>query len=267
MMISQRSLSLATAAAMRHSSKLGRQCRTLGTSTAAATRVTNANANRHRLLHVALAGAAGATVLATVTTNNNTSAPAGCEMNKGGGDVVMLAPTKEPATGILFTRLCNGMQFVGCGVRVKWGFVKVYAAGTYVDPIAMAAIKKEGAKATEKALLDPMYPRTIRSVMNRSLSIDKYTAAIIEALEPRVKGEDLEKLDEFKKLNPPVDLIEGAEMEMTIRGDTLLYKNSAGGVGAITSAVFCRAMCDVYYGADAVSPTHKEEVVKGIQAL
>ena len=77
----------------------------------------------------------------------------------------------------------------------------------------------------------------------------------------------LPRLDEFKKLNPPVDLIEGAEMEMTIRGDTLLYKNSAGGVGAITSAVFCRAMCDVYYGADAVSPAHKEEVVKGIQAL
>ena len=193
MMISQRSLSLATAAAMRHSSKLGRQCRTLGTSTAAATtRVTNANANRHRLLHVALAGAAGATVLATVVTNN-TSVPAGCEMNKSGGDVVMLAPTKEPATGILFPRLCNGMQFVGCGVRVKWGFVKVYAAGTYVDPIAMAAIKKEGAKAIEKALLDPMYPRTIRIVMNRSLSIDKYTAAIIEALEPRMNGEDLEK--------------------------------------------------------------------------
>ena len=194
MMISQRSLSLATAAAMRHSSKLGRQCRTLGTSTAAATRVTNANANRHRLLHVALAGAAGTTVLATVTTNNNnTSAPARCEMNKSGGDVVMLAPTKEPATGILFPRLCNGMQFVGCGVRVKWGFVKVYAAGTYVDPIAMAAIKKEGPKAIEKALLDPMYPRTIRIVMNRSLSIDKYTAAIIEALEPRMNGEDLEK--------------------------------------------------------------------------
>ena len=77
----------------------------------------------------------------------------------------------------------------------------------------------------------------------------------------------LPRLDEFKKLNPPVDLIEGAEMEMTIRGDTLLYKNSAGGVGAITSAVFCRAMCDVYYGADAVSPAHKEEVVKGIKAL
>jgi hypothetical protein len=56
-------------------------------------------------------------------------------------------------------------------------------------------------------------------------------------------------------------------MEMTIRGDTLLYKNSAGGVGAINSAVFCKAMCDVFYGAETVSPTQKEEVVKGIQAL
>ena len=75
------------------------------------------------------------------------------------------------------------------------------------------------------------------------------------------------RLEEFKKLNPPVDLIEGAEMEMTIRGDTMLYKNSAGGVGAITSHVFCKAMCDVYYGNDAVSPAHKEEVVKGVQAM
>lgn len=190
MMISQKSLSLATATMRQSASKLGRQSRTLGTSAATRVTATASNPTRHRLLHVALAGAAGATALATVA---NTTSAAGCEANKSGGDVVMLAPTKEPATGILFPRLCNGMQFVGCGVRVKWGFVKVYAAGTYVDPIAMAAIKKEGAKAIEKALLDPMYPRTIRIVMNRSLSIDKYTAAIIEALEPRMNGEDLEK--------------------------------------------------------------------------
>lgn len=40
-------------------------------------------------------------------------------------EVVMLGPTKEKSTGILFPQLCNGMQFVGCGVRVKYGFVKV----------------------------------------------------------------------------------------------------------------------------------------------
>ena len=41
------------------------------------------------------------------------------------GDIVMLEPTKEPSTGILFPRLCNALTFVGCGVRVKWRFVKV----------------------------------------------------------------------------------------------------------------------------------------------
>jgi hypothetical protein len=59
----------------------------------------------------------------------------------------------------------------------------------------------------------------------------------------------------------------GAEIEMTIRGDTLLYKNAVGGVGSIRSAVFCRAMCDTYYGANPVSPTHKESVLQGIRNL
>ena len=70
---------------------------------------------------------------------------------------------------------------------------KVYAVGTYVDPIAMVAVKKQGSSAIEKALLDPTYPRTIRIVMNRGLSIEKYTAAIVEALSPRMNGEDMDK--------------------------------------------------------------------------
>ena len=76
-----------------------------------------------------------------------------------------------------------------------------------------------------------------------------------------------DRLDEFKKLNPPIDLIEGAEMEMTIRGDTLLYKNFTGGVGRIQSQVFCEALCDVYFGKDAVSLGHKESVLEGVAKL
>ncbi|KAL7527186.1 hypothetical protein ACHAXR_001840 [Thalassiosira sp. AJA248-18] len=159
----------------------------------------------------------------------------------------MLSPSKEPATGILFPRLCN--------------------VGTYLDPLAMSMIKSQGESEVKKALLDPNYPRTIRIVMNRNLSIDKYTAAICEALEPRMNGEDLGSLEEFKKLNPPVDLIQGAEMEMTIRGDVLLYKNATGGIGQIKSGVFTRALCDVYYGSDAVSPTHLESTLSGVKNL
>jgi hypothetical protein len=71
----------------------------------------------------------------------------------------------------------------------------------------------------------------------------------------------------FIILYSPVDLVQGAEMEMTIRGDTLLYKNAVGGVGTIRSRVFTTALCDVYYGKDPVSPTHKAAVLEGIPKL
>jgi hypothetical protein len=109
------------------------------------------------------------------------------------GDILSAGtPTKEAQTGILFPPLCNGMSLAGVGVRIKYVFVKVYAVGTYVDPVAMMAIKKGSSADIEKALLDPTYPRTLRIVMNRGLSIDKYTAAIVESIEPRMKGQELE---------------------------------------------------------------------------
>lgn len=82
-----------------------------------------------------------------------------------------------------------------------------------------------------------------------------------------MKGQDLESLEEFKKLNPPVDLVEGAEIEMTIRGDTLLYKNAVGGVGSLKSRAFTEALCDAYYGKDPVSEPHKDSVLEGIKKL
>eukprot|EP00986_Skeletonema_menzelii_P007707 scaffold3044_cov161-Skeletonema_menzelii.AAC.5 len=216
----------------------------------------------------AAAAAASAVLLSTAFLYTSRNDLSQCSVTPQlGAEPTMLSPATEPKTGILFPRLCNGMTFVGCGVRVKYGFVKVYAVGTYMDPLAMSVIKDQEKPQLQKALLDPNYPRTIRIVMNRSLSIEKYTAAIIEALEPRMKGQDLDSLEEFKKLNPPVDLIEGAEMEMTVRGDTLLYKNAVGGIGQIRSGVFTSALCDVFYGAEAVSPGHLEDVLKGVKKL
>ena len=205
--------------------------------------------------------AVAAAVALTAYTVHDTMAS--CEFHS----INNIAPTKEPATGILFPKLCNGLTFVGCGVRYKYGFVKVYAVGAYIDPIAMNAVKKEGVGAIEEALLDPMYPKTIRIVMNRNLSAAKFADAIAEALEPRMGGKDLDKLKEFKDLNPPVDLVQGAEMIMTIRGDTMMYTNCAGGIGAIHSRVFCEALCDTYFGKDCVSASLKKDVVEGVRKL
>ena len=54
---------------------------------------------------------------------------------------------------------------------------------------------------------------------------------------------------------------------MTIRGDTLLYKNALGNVGTIQSSVFTKAMCDVYFGSDPVSPPAKDQVLAAIKKL
>lgn len=183
------------------------------------------------------------------------------------GDVLSVGKiTKEPATSIGFPALCNGMSLSGVGVRIKYIFVKVYAVGVYFDPIAMMAVKKAGKDAIEKALLDPTYPRTIRIVMNRGLSVDKFIAAMNESIEPRLNGKNLETLEQFKEIFPKVDLVEGDEIELTIRGDTLLLKTGMG-VGNIRSRPFTEAMCDVYFGTDSVSPTLKEDVLNGIPKL
>jgi len=174
--------------------------------------------------------------------------------------------TNEPATKIAFPALCNAMSLAGVGVRVKYVFVNVYAVGAYFDPIAMMAVKKGSQNDVENALCDPTYPRTIRIVMNRGLSVDKFIAAMNEAIEPRLNGKNLETLEEFKEIFPKVDLVEGYEIELTIRGDTLLLKTGLG-VGSIRSRPFTEAMCDVYFGKDPVSPTLMQDVLKGIRKL
>merc|ERR1711982_296481 len=105
--------------------------------------------------------------------------------------------SKEKTTGILFPKLCNGFSLAGMGVRYKWGFVQVYAVGSYFDPNTSMALKGSSKEVIEKALLDPKYSRTIRIVMARNLSIQKFTDALNESLESRMNGEDLDKLEEF----------------------------------------------------------------------
>jgi hypothetical protein len=139
-----------------------------------------------------IAGAMALTIVASYHNNNNNNDNYSFLAARNGDAVGIGMPTQEPVTGIFFPALCNGMQLVGVGLRIKYVFVKVYAVGTYMDPIAMMAVKRGSPEDIEKALLDPTYPRTIRVVMNRGLSIDKYTAAIVESIEPRLKGRDLE---------------------------------------------------------------------------
>ncbi|GMH83568.1 hypothetical protein TrVE_jg14269 [Triparma verrucosa] len=168
----------------------------------------------------------------------------------------------EPKTGISFPIMVDGFRFLGSGVRVKYGFVKVYAVGAYADPGDVKGVEDVAAKLNSSSV-----SKSIRIVMNRSLSVEKYMAAIMEALEPRMNGQDLHHLENFKTMNPPGDLKEGSEMIMTIKGDTMVYRSSEGGMGTIKSQVFCDALADVYFGKDPVSPALKTSIAEGAKKL
>jgi len=174
-----------------------------------------------------------------------------------------ISEVQEPSTGIRFPRYLNGFILLGCGVRVKFGFVKGYAVGTYVD----MATKEAFNTATYEILLNPDYARIVRIVMNRSAPIDMFNASITEVLTPRMNGRDLDQLNKFKELGPRHDLSVGDIIELSIRGDTMEYKNSLGGVGQIKSIIFTQAICNAFYGEDCVSPSHKEAVIKGISSI
>lgn len=101
--------------------------RTLASITAAHPVVTDRNTSLTRYKSLCLLLGFGLTTsyaigITETKDNKNTTS---CSARKGGGDVLMLEPHKETSSGILFPHLCNAMTFVGCGVRVKYGFVKV----------------------------------------------------------------------------------------------------------------------------------------------
>jgi cytochrome bd-type quinol oxidase subunit 2 len=103
-----------------------------------------------------------------------------------GGDVLMVgAPIKEKATGIMFPQLCNGINLVG---MYFYSFRSMLLARTWIQLHWIGGIKNQSTQVLEKVLLIPFYPRMIHIVMNCALSIDKYMSAIVEALEPRMNG-------------------------------------------------------------------------------
>mmetsp|Transcript_27081 Transcript_27081/g.30368 ORF Transcript_27081/g.30368 Transcript_27081/m.30368 type:complete len:217 (-) Transcript_27081:45-695(-) len=177
----------------------------------------------------------------------------------------------------------------GVGVRTYGygGFIKVYAVGAYFDAqlITMmeGCIKKEKGKncnrnALEKvvvtALLNPTYPRTIRIVMNRALSVDTFVGGIVKSVEPRLKkGKEKvvtpETFTAFTKLFPKNNLQKGDEFRFIIRDDILLIQYGVDRVGgkSIQSRLITEALCDLYFGNDVESPSLQNDVKKGFLKL
>merc|ERR1719162_1784108 len=91
-------------------------------------------------------------------------------------------------------------------------------------------------KEVVTALLNPTFPRTMRIVMNRALSVDTFVGGIVKSVEPRLykKGKETvspETLTAFKALFPTIDLQKGDEFRFIIRDEILLIQYGDDGVG------------------------------------
>lgn len=187
--------------------------------------------------------------------------------------------TKEPETGILFQPVLESKHLFGVGVRKKYQVFNVYALGFYANPDdfhfdldqdqdqgirdnSTANVKEE----KQAALLDPHKHRILRIVMNRQLTMDAVISALMDALEPRMNGKDLWALDEFSKLRNYGSLQPGEEIILTIQGENIECRCSNGGTSVVHSEVFTRAVCDIYFGDDPISPAAKASVMAGISS-
>lgn len=96
---------------------------------------------------------------------------------------------EEPETGIAFPSVLDSKHLLGVGVRKKYQFINVYAVGFYANKEDFQGLKgSEDEK--EAALLNPHKARTLKIVMNRSLTMEAVISALVDAVEPRMKGED-----------------------------------------------------------------------------
>ena len=113
----------------------------------------------------AVTGATATFLAVSFATNNKSSNVTKLERRSSKGlPVVMFGePQEEADTGIMFPPMVNGFTLMGCGVRIKYVFVKVYAVGAYLRPEDFKGMKDDA--AIEKKLLDPSCHKTIRIVM------------------------------------------------------------------------------------------------------
>jgi hypothetical protein len=93
--------------------------------------------------------------------------------------------------------------------------------------------------------------------MNRCLNAHAYISIL----------DILHRLEEFSKLRHAGRVNKGDEVTIIIKGPVIECRCSNGGVGVVNSEVLTRAVNDVYFGKDSVSPAAKTSVHEGIRRL
>jgi len=180
--------------------------------------------------------------------------------------------------GIAFPGTVGAQTFVGGGTRSKYGAVKVYAVGLYIDASRAASSLKPfvGAPASSltgradffRVLQTGRFDRTLLLQFHRSVAADAVAGALRDSLASRLGAVALEK---FRAALSAVlgagSVAKGARLYFSCRGDALsIALGAPSPASTLKDKALCPAFLDVYLGPKPVSPAAKAGVATGFAA-
>ncbi|MBV8657324.1 MAG: chalcone isomerase family protein [Burkholderiales bacterium] len=147
----------------------------------------------------------------------------------------------------------------GAGVRVKWGFIKMYVGALYTEQKAK----------TGDAVLQDAHPRRMTLTLLRTLDADHLHESLMDGLEANCTSAEMSDLDaRLKELNGifqavrsvnagdviTLDFIPGKGTQITVRGQLK---------DVIAGDDFSRALLKVWFGKKPVSVDLKSAMLGG----
>jgi hypothetical protein len=185
---------------------------------------------------------------------------------------------KEPKTGVGFSETMNyegtDLILTGAGLRSKMMF-KVYAGALYIDSTAKSALEQYKSKASKPdqsvydAIADGNFAKMFLLHFVREVDSEKIIEAFKESLEKNVdtKAPDVQKDAEAFLTASKVDMKEGQEMKVFIKGDEITVTTPAGSSQPIKNSKLAGAVSRIWLGKEPISEDLKKGMVSRLPQI
>jgi Chalcone isomerase-like len=185
---------------------------------------------------------------------------------------------KEPKTGVGFSETMNHdgteLLLAGAGVRSKM-MVKVYAGALYIDNAAKSALASFKSKASKPdqslfdAVADGSFSKMFLLHFVRDVDSGKITEAFRESLEKNVdmKAADIQKDAEAFLTASKVDMKDGQEMKVFIKGDEITVIAPSGVSQPIKNSKLAGGVARIWLGKNPISEDLKKGMVSRLSQI
>lgn len=194
------------------------------------------------------------------------------------GPFLLYAEFKEPKTGVGFSETMNhegtDLTLAGAGLRSKM-MVKVYAGALYIDSAAKSSLTQFKSKASKPdqsvydAISDGNFAKMFLLHFVRDVDSGKITEAFNESLQKNIdmKAADIQKDAEAFLSASKVDMKEGQELKVFVKGDEITVTTPSGSAQPIKNAKLTGAVSRIWLGKNPISEDLKKGMVSRLPEI